>query len=144
MKAIVNILIWVGTICLGHSQSYFDYFRVDKIDSTDNAYIIEITTILEDNKNGGWCAIISLKDNCLDTIGSLPKIKVGHYYFFSIDRVDYIQDVSHYMPFIWHLTINSTEVKFRNTRRLQSSVFVTTNCLCGLYYTCKNISAKNY
>ena len=118
-----------------------EYCKIDMIDSVDNAYIIEVSISIPHEKGDEfWYTIISLKDTTKTSLNKeYKRIKKGHKYLFNLYEIDYIRDASYYRPFLWDITVENVAVRFKNTKRRHFSIFVTTDCLKGLYYNnCNN------
>lgn len=136
MKIALSILLIVN-ITFAYSQES-SYYKVDNIDTLDNAYLIQIS-MQQENGAKELFAIISLKDNYNANNDASMQISIGGSYLFnSMETIDYELDATYYFRLpIWTATINGVNVKFPYTEQLQNRRFVTTDCLKGLYYICQ-------
>ena len=136
MKIALSILLIVN-ITFAYSQES-SYYKVDNIDTLDNAYLIQIS-MQQENGAKELFAIISLKDNYNANNDASMQISIGETYLLnSTEIIDYELDATYYFRLpIWTATINGVNVKFPYTEQLQNRRFVTTDCLKGLYYICQ-------
>lgn len=137
MKITLSILVTILVNITLVFPQVSSYYKVDNIDTLDNAYLIEIS-MQQENGSKELFVIISLKDNYNASKDTSMQISIdGSYLFNSMETIDYELDATYYFRLpVWTTTINGINIKFPYTEQLQNRRFVTTNCLKGLHYIC--------